>query len=499
MSFPTLALSRSGSRVYLRHKATPRQIEFRQSLKILQDKKEKYDYNFFMYELLSGAEASILDKKLIEEYGLNESSLVENAAIFAFTSHKELFENRSVLFLVGKGNNGSDALALAKMCEKVSKRIYVYNLFDNVNEENRRRLDLLTSASYVSEVVEVDTIVDGIFGLRARATTDEKIEKIIEEVNSSKAITLSLDLPSLYRIEADYTVSFMTYKKEMFLPQNRGFCGKIELYNPGFPPKEIKGEGKSYLYDFSDYSVRDFSLTDYKNTRGDVTVIGGSTLYPGAVILASLASFSAGAGKVRVLSNKEVNNVILSSYPSIILSPTISDSSSSFVIGPGWGDEGKREIIESVIERKKPFVIDADGLKLIKGLKMGWRGVITPHLGEFKRILDLLEIESGDFYDALKRVSRLLEAIVVVKASTVTLTDGEKIYVVDGANSSLGTAGSGDVLAGIIGAFLSLRGKSIISDAINGVLLHQEAGREARKKYGYYSAEKIILEVGRKR
>lgn len=451
-----------------------------------------------MFPLLSSHSASLLDKSLIVKYGLDESELVSNAAKGAFEEYRSHFEKKSVLFIVGKGNNGSDALALASLVLPVADKVYIYNHFEKGNEENERRKSLLDSSLFVDGVVESDVIVDGLFGVNYRLPLDERTENLINAISSSKAEVIALDCPSAYMVDADYTITFMCYKKEMYLPQNRAHCGVITLFNPGFPQTEIKSDD-SFLISNDDYNPRRFKGDDYKNSRGHVCVIGSSERYPGAAILSSLASFHAGAGKVSLITDTTTRNAVLSSYPSIMtaVEETPLIKADSYVVGPGW-DKGKKDLLSSVVESGKNYVVDADAIKLLGGFKLKHRGVITPHIGEFRNLLSILSLEERDIEKSMKMVAVALECVVVLKGATVLISDGEQLFVHDGANPSLGVAGSGDVLSGIIGAFLA-GGEDPLKSAVNGVILHQKCGRILSKEKGFYSAEDIIDEVGRNR
>jgi ADP-dependent NAD(P)H-hydrate dehydratase / NAD(P)H-hydrate epimerase len=449
-----------------------------------------------MLPLLSLSEASALDKALIEKCGLDESSLVSSAALGAYETYKDIFRGKSVLFVVGKGNNGSDALALAALALPSASKVSVYNHFDKGNEENERRKSLLPPSAFVDSPVPSDVIVDGLFGVKCRLPLDERTGRLVDWINSSSSVVLSLDCPSGMLVRADYTITFMCQKREMYYPRLRGNAGRITLFNPGFPPHEIKGDGSAFLLEDGDYSVPSFGIADYKNTRGHVTVVGGSEKYPGAAVLSSLAAFHAGAGKVSVLSSPSVRNAVLSSYPSIMVTDSLFQGD-SFVVGPGWG-EGDRKLLEDVTATGKPFVVDADGIKHLGGLKLSHRAVITPHIGEYTRLCAILGIEKGDIEKNIRGVALTLECVVVLKSSTVLITDGDVLYVCDGANPSLGVAGSGDVLAGITGAFLA-SGMNPLLSAVNAVILHQRSGREAERMYGFYSAENLVDTIGRLR
>ncbi len=452
-----------------------------------------------MLPLLTLSSASENDSALIRECALDEHSLVSNAATGAYLSCRDLFRGKRVLFVVGKGNNGSDALALASLVTALARSVSVYCHFPDGSAENMRRRLQLEPSLFVDEMRPADVIVDGLFGVKCRLPLDERTEDIISFINSSGAVVIALDVPSAFRVRADYTISFMCPKKEMYLPQNRASCGKIILFNPGFPEGRIRGDGKTFLLTGSDYFSPPIPLDGYKNTRGHVCIAGGSERYPGAPIISSLAAFHSGAGKVTILSTGTVRERILASHPSLMFADegTPLTQYDSFVAGPGW-DEGSREILERISQSGKNYVVDADAIKLLPGLKTGGRAVITPHAGEFGKLLALLGFDEGDIIRNAERTALELECVVVLKGVTTIITDGSLLYIADGANPSLGVAGSGDVLSGVIGAFLAY-GLSPLTAAVNGVLLHQRSGRAAEEEYGFYSAEDLIKEIGRNR
>lgn len=452
-----------------------------------------------MLPLLTLSGASELDSTLIRECNLDEHSLVSNAALGAYESCLDLFRGKRVLFVAGKGNNGSDALALASLVTEVASSVSVYCHFSGGGEENMRRRMALDSSLFVDSITDADVIVDGLFGVKCRLPLDERTKDVIGRINSSGAVVIALDVPSAFLVKADYTITFMCPKEEMYLPHNRASCGKIILFNPGFPVERIKGDGKTFLLTESDYNPPSIPLDGYKNTRGHLLIAGGSGLYPGAPLISGLAAVHSGAGKVTILSTARVRECVLSSYPSLMCADEKSELShyDSFVAGPGW-DEGSREILERMAQSGKNYVVDADAIKLLPGLKAEGRAVITPHLGEFRKLTDLLGFDKEDIIKNAVKTALELECIVVLKAVTTIITDGLSLYTADGANPSLGVAGSGDVLSGVIGAFLA-SGLPPLSAALNGVLLHQRSGRVAEKEYGFYSAEDLILTIGRQR
>lgn len=442
-----------------------------------------------------------MDHDLIEKHSLSEENLIDSAAKGAFNIFLSHIEGKNVLFLVGKGNNGSDALEMARLSLNRAKNIYVYALFPTGNKENERRRKLLPKSVFVSFIPDdVDTVIDGVFGFSFRGNIDEKLRAVFNEVEESSSYKIALDVPSGFCYKADATVAFMCKKMEMYYPENRGKCGMIYSYNPGFPKEEYYDSDTILLSD-TDYSASPFSLSDYKNTRGHLFVFGGSERYPGAPLLSSLSAFHAGCGLVSLCSEKTVLDKIFSSHPSIM---GVDDRSvdrvknTAFLLGPGW-NEGRRDLIDYAKSRKKPMALDADAIKLInKSDDFSSLAVITPHYGEYRTLVKNLELEGNDFLEISKKASEMLNAVLVIKTSVVWVIFRDKAYVYDGSNPSLGVAGSGDVLSGIIGAFLS-SGMNPLESAINGVILHQKCGKNLSLKLGFYCAEELIEEVGKER
>ena len=454
-----------------------------------------------MENLYSLSVSSEMDHDLISKHSLSEEKLIDSAANGAFDIFLPHIKGKNVLFLVGKGNNGSDALEMARLSLDVAKRVYVFPLFDKGNDENMRRRKLLSSGVFVKSIPEdVETLVDGVFGFSFRGKMSDDLVSLFYRIDSSSYYKIALDVPSGFGYRADATVSFMCRKKEMYYPENRRKCGDIFYHNPGFPEDEYY-DSDTLLLTGDDYSVPSLNLYDYKNSRGHLFVFGGSLRYPGAPLISSLSAFHAGCGLVSLCSEKEVLDRVYNSHPSImgVEKENIRKvKNNAFLIGPGWND-GDRELIEYAIESRKPLVIDADAIKLIeRGHDFSSLAVLTPHLGEFRTLCSNLGIEEGDFYEKSRKVSEMLDAVIVIKTSVVWIFYKEKSYVYDGSNPSLGVAGSGDVLSGIIGAFLS-RGMDPMESAINGVILHQKCGKALRERMGFYTSEDLIEEVGKER
>ena len=443
-----------------------------------------------MLPLLNAEKVNEWDKKIRESHGLSSSHLVDNAAKNAYDITAGKVAGKRVLVLAGGGNNGSDALSYALLIKDVCQVMLwlVPGKANALNSSLRMRCSV-SGIPTVTDIVPCDVIIDGIFGCAFHPPVDGPVLSMIMKANSSDAFKISMDVPSAYLFKADLCITFSILKREQYELNARKFSGKIILSNPGFPEDEIKKVGSdTMLLEDDDYSTKPFSDVSFKNRRGHVAILGGSSSYTGAPVLSAKASFHAGAGLVSIFTSSGAYASVSSYRPAIVrCSSFLDEGFDSLVLGPGWGCEGSRDAF--FLNKKK--VLDADAIKLIrKGDDFSSLAVITPHVGEFRRLCAALGIRE----DA-KEASAAINAVIVLKSHVTEIAFGNKSYLYDGMNASLGVAGSGDVLSGIIGAFLAC-GQDVLEAAVNAVILHQKCGRVCRRKYGYYDSLELIGEVG---
>ena len=453
-----------------------------------------------MQPILSLSSAAGLDHRLIESCQLSESALIDSAALGVYRLTREMVHGR-VLVMVGPGNNGSDGLEIARLLSSDGYETELFFLSDRGNPENlRRRRSLSSLIPAAASASGYDTVFDALFGFSFHGTADERTIKAAAEARTASTV-ISVDVPSAGLVEADCTVALMTLKDVLYEPSLRSRAGRILLFNPGFPEESLRESPEGiYLIDDGDSQLPSFSSSDYKNTRGHLAILGGSERYTGAPRLAARAAFFSGAGLVTIVTDSER---IRDENPAVIISsPCDADLTryNAIVAGPGW-DDGDETLFDKAVASGRNMVVDADALKFVPGRKFGYRAVLTPHIGEYRRLMAALSLpdglgESRTLAVSLRRLAAECECFVVLKSSVVWITGGDEVLIYDGSNPSLGVAGSGDVLAGIIGALLA-EGESVRDAARDGVILHQRAGRKAHERYGYYSAEELIAETGR--
>lgn len=443
-----------------------------------------------MKKLYNAGRVNDFDRAMREKYGLESLDLINSAARIAFGVIRNRIREKRVLVLVGSGNNGADGLALFLLMREDGFFSDVYYVEAGKSEENRHLRTLIPSECIVSDLEGYDVIIDAVYGASYHPPLKDDVKNVFDRINAMKAMKIALDVPSAYYLKADITVTFTMLKKEEYLLSS-DIPGRIILANPGFPEEEISiFPPDSYLLEDEDYNVKEFECSDYKNTRGHLLIKAGSPSYKGAALLSAKAAFHAGCGLVTL--NTETLTDLALHYPPLIVNSGSPDYSrySALLSGPGWGEDAER----SFLDFRGNMVLDAEALTQIeRGDDFAFRAILTPHVGEMRRLTSRLGVD-----DDARVLSKTLRAIVVRKSSIVEIAYGDTHYYYPGNNPSLGVAGSGDVLSGIIAAFLA-SGMVPLDAALNGVILHQMAGKRAHEHFGYYDSLDLINEVGRLR
>jgi NAD(P)H-hydrate epimerase len=493
-----------------------------------------------MKRLVRSLDVAAIDAKAQSVAKIPALCLMESAGLQIYQKWKsQLDTSNRLVFLCGGGNNGGDALVVAR---------YAYN-------DGFRNMVLVYTSSHLSPSCEVqrsiakaykipqvdwDTvdesgrhalfehaswIVDGLVGTGLRGPLKESMQVLVSQANMSPAKRLAIDIPSAIgddvpvssvHIHADMTVTMGHEKLAMYHPISRASCGRIVLVNPSFPPFLLdQCTAAAQLCERVRASLPSLAENEYKNSRGHVAIFGGSKQYSGAARLSSRTAFASRAGLVTMFCDKEVYPVASAESPSVMVQVYAGQTLSRFdaiLAGPGWG-EGREALLETLFASKLPVVLDADGIRayasLLKGGKPPVHGplILTPHIGELRLLAQSLfpedahDVAKSDtpstFFQVLERIATQLKATLVVKSQLVYIASvGKQTVVVEGNNPSLGVAGSGDVLSGILVALLA-KLKDCDQAALEGTLIHQRAGSLAAAQYGYYDSETLISFVGR--
>jgi len=470
------------------------------------------------------------DAYTIAHEPISDIDLMERAATACFnwiTGH--LTAKRFVHVIAGTGNNGGDGLALARMLleKHFPVRVYIAGPEENLSTSCRINLErfkslaagqfaFLSDGSSMPEIANGDVVIDSLFGSGLTRPAGGFAAALIRHINESKALVISIDVPSgLFSdksfkaadkaviVEADYTLTFAPPKLALFLPENDPFLGNWQLLDIGISGEFIEQASvKNFVADpvILAGKLRKRNKFDHKGTYGHALLICGGYGKMGAAVLSSLAALRSGAGLVTVHAPASGVPVLQTAVPEVMMSidkndhliTGIPDLSPYTAIGTGCGlgtDEQTAKTLKLLIqEAGQPIVFDADAINILAGNKT-WLGflppgcIFTPHPKEFQRLAG----KHKDDHDRLriqKEFSFRHQAYMVLKgAHTVISTPEGDCYFNISGNPGMATAGSGDVLTGIITG-LKAQGYSSLDACLLGVYIHGLAGDIACNETG---------------
>ncbi|MCH4553302.1 NAD(P)H-hydrate dehydratase [Aestuariibaculum lutulentum] len=482
------------------------------------------------------------DRLTVERQQISSADLMERAgvAIFDWFHRRMQGEQVPIHVFCGIGNNGGDGLVLARhlILDGYNVKTYIVNYsdkrskdflinYDRIKQTTKDWPTLLKEGDDFPEIGERDIIVDAVFGIGLNRPIQQWVLLLFKHFDESRAFTLSVDIPSglqtdkvpesdLCVVKANYTLSFVTPKLVFFLPETAKFTDQWEVLDIGFDQQYIfETETEANLIGKNEviplYIPRDkFS---HKGSFGHSLIIGGSYGKIGAVTLASKAALTVGSGLVTAYVPKCGYIPLQSGFPEAMV---ITDKNEekitniSFVIKPtviglGVGIGTAAPTIKALEvffkENKIPSVIDADGINILSRAPelldlLPPETVLTPHPKELERLIG----EWTDDFDKLNKVkafSKKHNVIVIIKGAHTITVYQEKLYVNSTGNPGLATAGSGDVLTGMITGLIA-QGYDPLIASVFGVYLHGKSADIAVEDYGYESltASHVINYIG---
>jgi hydroxyethylthiazole kinase-like uncharacterized protein yjeF len=503
--------------------------------------------------ICSSAEMRELDQIAERDYGIEANLLMENAGRAATQILLEKFPNAGrdteIIVFAGKGNNAGDAFVVARRLLCLERRVRVFHLQGAAgykggtlkNFEILKRMKAkLTHIETTSDLQEFFnsspgpfTIIDGILGTGLKADIEGifyEVVEIINAQNSSEVIALDIptgvsgDTGSIHgtSILANLTISFGYPKLGHFLPPGAARRGELINVDISLPP-QFRKEGNKFLLMKTPMSalIKERDRYGHKNSFGHTLLVGGSPGRIGAIAMAARACQKMGTGLVTVASWLDSFETLLVKLPDETMAVPLHlegpeyelykaslNSYSSIVVGPGLGQrpEGKHLLEEILTNYQGPVVFDADALNLISEYKLfdylkSRRAptVLTPHPGEMSRLLDVSKEKIRDNpVEAIQRAVELTHSIVLLKGAATLITSTDEIlYLNHYPNDGMATAGSGDVLAGMIGGLLGQK-MDPFQATLLGVYLHSLAGDFAAQNFGHRSmtAPDIIENIG---
>jgi hydroxyethylthiazole kinase-like uncharacterized protein yjeF len=475
-------------------------------------------------KILGASQLAELDQFSIDRQNISSWDLMERASRLAFMRLKSILPKSpcKVYILAGPGNNGGDGLAIANFLtlEGVDVEVILVNFTKKRSEDNQRNLHRLkdakvkitdsNTASKLSKITSEDVVIDAIFGVGLNRSMPDFVQDLIQYINSVSPLSISIDIPSgmfLDRIptaneqvfQSDYTYTFQTPKLSLFLPDYANSVGHLDIIDVGLDKEFLNSLSSDLTYVDLKAAKKLYRLRSrfsHKGTYGHAVLVGGSHLMLGSIILAAKSCMRSGVGKTSVMMPSKAHLTMIQHQPEVMLienhlSNFISYQSLEFEpdsvgIGVGIGTSTKAfEALKSwLVNSKSPLVIDADALNLIANHKslldlIPKKSILTPHPGELKRLIG----EWKDDFDKLKKIksfSKRLNVIVLAKEAFSLCVYKDQIHVNSTGNSGMATAGSGDVLTGLITGLLAQKYSSMES-AILGMFLHGLAGDLALK------------------
>ncbi len=480
-----------------------------------------------MMKILNAEQIRMADAYTIENEPIASIDLMERAAVNCsnwIIAHANA--NQAIHVISGMGNNGGDGLALGRLLHESGYEVVVSIINHKENfspdcETNFNRLeDLQVSINRIDHAQELTIpkegiILDAILGSGLTRPTSGLLKEIIVAINSSHNEVIAVDIPSgLYCtdnnsndptgiIRADHTLSLELPKLAMMLSDNQNFVGKMHIIPIGLDQQYIqKQESRYYYLQRTDLSVRMREKYSHKGSYGHGLLVAGSKGKMGAAILAARASLRSGIGLVTshipgcgydLMQVAVPEAMVVADSNHNFISDTVSTNERTMAVGPGIGthDLTVKMLRNLITSLKNPMILDADALNILSANPQWLRllpkeSILTPHPGEFKRLVGLYD----DDLEKIEKQSSLSEKYsiyIILKGAhtSVSTPDGKLIFNSTG-NPGMATAGSGDVLTGILCGLLA-QGYDPMMACLLGVYIHGMAGDLAAQEIGMES------------
>ena len=483
------------------------------------------------------------DKLTAEKQNITSTELMERAGIQIFNWLHIRMQGAPVPIHVfcGIGNNGGDGLVVARhlITHGYNVKTYVVNCsdkrskdflvnYDRIKETTKEWPTMLTCKEEFPQIHKDDIIIDAIFGIGLNRPVDEWVAQLFMHFRTSQAYTLSVDIPSGAFTDkvvdnedsvvwSNHTLSFQSPKLIFFLPDTAKYSLQWEVIDIGIDKEFLfNTETKVVLIGKHEvlpmYQPRE--KYSHKGTYGHVLIFGGSYGKIGATLLASRAALASGAGLITTFVPKCGYSILQTALPEAMV---ITDTNEEIItnvnfeieptvigLGIGMGTDPKTvAALEKFLKSNKaPLVIDADGLNIISKKKtllklLPKQSVLTPHPKELERLIGKWK----DDFDKIKKVkafSKKHDVIIVMKGANTITVYNEICHINTTGNPGLATAGTGDVLTGIITGIIA-QGYNPLQATLFGVYLHGRSADIAIEDFGYQSliASHVIEALGK--
>ncbi|MCL1864628.1 MAG: NAD(P)H-hydrate dehydratase [Spirochaetes bacterium] len=475
-------------------------------------------------KVVTSDEMREIDRISIEEVGIPAAVLMNNAGKSVAEFIMEKFGDKKISILCGTGNNGGDGFTAAYYLfnKGITPAVYLAGKKDRLSHTSKIFMNLCENVNI--PIHEIDSnnlpaitltndgvIVDAILGTGLNRSANGIQLELIKIINNSKSTVVSIDIPSGLSsngelldgecIKADFTITIGLPKISLVTYPCKNFCGEVIIQDIGFPHylTNNKNLKVTLINDslFKTIKINTQNEDIHKGNRGHTLIIGGFQNMEGAAILTASALFNAGCGLATIATTDESRRIIAGKIPEVMTVSLHSNCDvstmkelirskkfTSLIIGPGLDrTEYSGRVFDSTISAIndsaiKRVLIDGDGLFFLaeymknNRLPQGIDFIITPHFMEASRLLgkNIDEIKRNRLGSCIE-LSNKTGTVTVLKGPATVVSDGDRSFINTTGNSGLATAGSGDVLSGIIGSFMNSN-ISPVEAAIAGVYIH---------------------------
>ena len=492
-----------------------------------------------MKKVVTCSQMKLLDHGTIHNMHVPSLVLMERAALATAEEIKKYLDQKRssgdfgkerVLTVCGSGNNGGDGIAIARLLHLtgIHSEIFLAGNPDKMTQETKEQWEI--ARSYQVPITnnpvwdEYTVIVDGIFGVGLSREITGNYKEVIHRMNEAPAYKVAVDIPSGIHgdtgavlgtaFEADLTVTFAYRKRGLCLYPGRTYAGRtvvadIGIYDRDHDGSELARKAAWHMEKSDVKALPSRTAWGNKGTFGKVLLIAGSKGMCGAAYLSASAALHGGAGMVKIQTAEENRIPLQSLLPEAMVTCEFDEEANQrnlnwcdvLVIGPGLGTDGSGKermlwFLENGTKAGKPVILDADGLNLLamhpQWMKfIGEQTVLTPHMGEMSRLcgLSVSELKEKTAACACQFAGEKGGVLVLKDACTVVADQKENLYLNLSGNSGMATAGSGDVLSGVIAAVLCMylscgEDRDLSFKAALAVYIHGLCGDIARERKG---------------
>lgn len=482
-----------------------------------------------MQKIYNAQEIHEIDAGTVKEEGITSLDLMERAARAATQATMRRWDtNTAITVFAGPGNNGGDALAMARLLADAGYRVeaFLFNTSGKLSADcqaNKARLEKTSGVSFIEvthqfeppQITADHLIVDGLFGTGLNKPLSGGYASLVRFINDAPAPIVSIDIPSglmcddnsfnirAHIVKATLTLTFQMPKLSMMLAENADNVGELEVLDIGLS-QEIMDRTPAQAFILSEEDIAKLlkprSPFGHKGTFGHALIVAGRYGMAGAAVLSAKACLRSGVGKVTVHTPQMNGNILQIAVPEAVLNLDAGDmvmtetvqleDFDALAIGPGIGTERSTELafIEQVTHARIPLVIDADAINILSRHKswlnqMPANAVLTPHPGEFSRLGNCRNDDYSLLAEAVNIAKERHIFIVLKGHHTAICTPAGTICFNSTGNSGMATAGSGDTLTGIIVALLAQK-YTTEAACMAGVYIHGLAGDLAAEVLG---------------